>query len=118
MPQPAFCTGGLGTNASTIELLRGKAGMNVATVEIPTSVPFERTYVLPKIVSAIQILPPDEGERMRLGLITQLPEGAEIFVGGPGFSEKTLKVQCQGASYFVFLDDLELVRKSVAMMHV
>ncbi|HEY3938069.1 MAG TPA: hypothetical protein VGL97_11595 [Bryobacteraceae bacterium] len=92
--------------------------MNVDTVDTATSVPFERTYVLPKIISAIQILPPDDGERMRLGLITQLPEGAEISVGGPGFSEKTLKVECQGASYFVFVDDLEVVRRSVFMAHV
>jgi hypothetical protein len=92
--------------------------MNVVTVEIPTSVPFERNYVLPNSVSAIQILPPDEGERMRLGLITQLPEGAEIYVGGPGFSDKTLKVECQGASYFVFVDDLETVRRSVSMAHM
>ena len=92
--------------------------MNVDTVDTATSAPFERTYVLPKIVSAIQILPPEDGERMRLGLITQLPEGAEISVGGPGFSEKTLKVECQGASYFVFVDDLEVVRRSVFMAHV
>ena len=72
---------------------------------------FGRVYVLPKIVSAIQILPSDETGSMRLGLLTQLPEGAEIEIGGPGFNDSTIRVRCGTASYFVFLDDLELVRK-------
>jgi hypothetical protein len=76
-------------------------------MEIPGPIPVERAYTLPTSVSAIQILPADDGERTRLGLITQLPRGAEIQVAGPGFSDRTVSVRCCGASYFVFLDDLE-----------
>jgi hypothetical protein len=92
--------------------------MNVDTFELTaTSTPFERAYTLPKNVSAIQILPSEDGERTKLGLITQLPEGAELAVGGPGFSEETIKVRCGGAWYFVFADDLELIRKPLAVAH-
>jgi hypothetical protein len=77
-------------------------------------VPFASSYVLPNNVSAIQVVSAADGEPTRLGLITQLPEGAEIHVGGPGFSEETLKVTCQGAAYFIFLDDLQLGRKRAA----
>ena len=71
----------------------------------------ERIFVLPKIVSAIQILPSDESGSSRLGLLTQLPEGAEIEIGGPGFNDATLRVRCGNSFYYVFLDELELVRK-------
>ncbi len=92
--------------------------MNVDIFEFaPTSTLIERIYTLPKNVSAIQILPSDEGERTKLGLITQLPEGAELIIGGPGFSAGTVKVRCGGAWYFVFLDDLDLVRKPLAAAH-
>jgi len=77
----------------------------------------ERAYTLPNSVSAIQLLPAEDGEKTRLGLITHLPEGAEIEIGGPGFSDRTVCVRCCGASYFVFLDDLELVREQAAAAH-
>jgi hypothetical protein len=80
-------------------------------METSTPISLETAYTLPKSVSAIQILPSEDGERTRLGLITQLPAGAEIEIGGPGFSDRTISVRCFGASYFVFLDDLEAVRK-------
>ena len=87
-------------------------------MELPP-IPLERAYTLPKSVSAIQILPTEDGERTRLGLITQLPEGAEIEIGGPGFSDRTVSVRCSGASYFVFLDDLEAAaKKSMAAAHM
>ena len=76
-------------------------------MKIPGPIPIERAYTLSKSVSAIQILPSAEGEPTRLGLITQLPEGSEIEIGGPGFSDLTVAVRCWGASYFVFRDDLE-----------
>jgi hypothetical protein len=78
---------------------------------------FGRVYVLPKIVSAIPILPSDESGSTRLGLLTQLPEGAEIEVGGPGFNDRTLRVRCGAAAYYVFLDDLELVRKQAGVAY-
>jgi len=75
-----------------------------------TSLPFEETYTLIKSVSAIPIISAEDGSR-RLGLITQLPEGAQIEIGGPGFNDRTIKVRCGGSSYFIFLEDLEPTRK-------
>ena len=87
--------------------------MSVNTYVAEETTPFGRLYVLPRFVSAIQILPSDESGSKRLGLLTQLPEGAEIEIGGPGFNDQTLQVRCGTASYYVFLDDLELIRKHV-----
>jgi hypothetical protein len=84
------------------------------TLDLSAPVPSQKPFVLPKAVSAIQILRPEAGGRMELGLITQLPEGAEIKVGGPGFSEATFRIECQGASYFIFVDDLVTVKKAAA----
>lgn len=78
---------------------------------------FERTYNLTKNISAIQIFPSEDGERTKLGLITQLPRGAELTISGPGFSEGTIRVRCGAAWYFVFMDDLELVKKPMALAH-
>lgn len=88
--------------------------VEVFKMEFPPSIRLERAYTLPKSVSAIQILPSEDGQRTRLGLISQLPEGAEIEIGGPGFSDRTVCVRCSGASYFIFLDDLDAVRKQQA----
>lgn len=85
--------------------------MSLADSYVAAETPFGRVYVLPKIVSAIPILPSEQGGSTRLGLLTQLPEGAEIEIGGPGFNDRTLRVKCGTAAYYVFLDDLELVRK-------
>lgn len=85
--------------------------MNAFATSVAGGMPFGHLYVLPKIVSAIQILPSEESGSKRLGLLTQLPKGAEIEIGGPGFNDETLQVRCGSASYYVFLDDLELVRK-------
>jgi hypothetical protein len=86
-------------------------------MDIPPPISQERAYTLPQRVSAIQVLPTEDGERTRLGLITQLPEGAEIEISGPGFSDRTVSVRCSGASYFVFLEDLEATRKQMAVAH-
>ena len=85
--------------------------MKVEEAYVAADVPFGRVYVLPKMVSAIQILPSDESGSVRLGLLTQLPQGAEIEIGGAGFNDKTVRVRCGTAAYFVFLDDLDLVKK-------
>jgi hypothetical protein len=83
-------------------------------MEFPHPISMERAYTLPRSVPAIQILPTEDGERTRLGLITQLPQGAEIEMRGPGFSDRTVNVRCSGASYFVFLEDLEPAKKQMA----
>lgn len=85
--------------------------MKVEESYVAADAPFGRVYILPKMVSAIQILPSDESGAARLGLLTQLPQGAEIEIGGAGFNDKTIRVRCGNAGYFVFLDDLDLVRK-------
>ena len=102
-------TGGLNSNRLISE--SEVDGIQVEESYIAAGMPFGRVYVLPKIVSAIPILPSDESGSLRLGLLTQLPESAEIEIGGPGFNDSTIRVKCGAASYYVFLDDLELVRK-------
>jgi|1186.fasta_scaffold125128_3 hypothetical protein len=62
-------------------------------------------YTLKKKIAAIY-LAGDTGSR--LGLFTELPEGAQIDVCGCGFSETTIKVRCHGQLYFVFRQDLDL----------
>ncbi len=86
----------------------------VLSMEFPGPIPIERVVTLRNSVAAIQILPNEDGEPTRMGLITQLPEGAEIEIGGPGFSERTVSVRCFGASYFVFLDDLDALKYAAA----
>jgi len=85
--------------------------MNVDATYVAGETCFERLQVLPRIVSAIQIHPSDSCGAEQLGLITQLPKGAEIELGGPGFNDQTIQVRCGSASYYVFRDDLELDRK-------
>jgi hypothetical protein len=89
----------------------------VTRMEFPPPISLEKAYTLSKSVSAIQILPTEDGERTRLGLITRLPQGAEIEIGGPGFSDRTVSVRCSGASYFVFVEDLDIVNERAAMAH-
>lgn len=95
--------------------------MNAELLELPAALNYlDRAYTLPKNISAIQILASGHGEPTRMGLITQLPQGAEVSIGGPGFSEGTIKVRCGGAWYFVFMDDLDMVKKpaTAAMAHM
>lgn len=91
--------------------------MSIGQTHVAESVPFGRLYVLPRIVSAIQILPSEESGSTRLGLLTQLPQGAEIEIGGPGFDDRTLRVRCGSAAYYVFIDDLDLVRKQAGVAY-
>jgi hypothetical protein len=65
-----------------------------------------RRIMLPKQVSAIQVLPADNAPA-RLGLITQLPSGAVVDVCGDGFNERTAKVRYCDGYFFVFLQDLQ-----------
>ena len=87
--------------------------MNPEVLISNPSLPFDSAYTLSKNVSAIQILPEEDG-RSRLGLLTQLPEGAEVHLGGPGFNDRTIRVRSGGASYFIFLEDLESHKKPAA----
>lgn len=88
--------------------------MSVKEKYVASATPLNSIYVVPNNVSAIQVLPSEDNEVTRLGLLTQLPEGAELQIAGPGFNDLTLRVKCGSAFYYVFLDDLELVRKRTA----
>ena len=85
--------------------------------EVPSSsssVPLEKTYTLSRSVSAIQVAPGAEQSSAQLGLMTRLPEGAELDLRGPGFDDRTIRVRWAGQAYYVFLDDLAPQRKRVA----
>jgi hypothetical protein len=43
----------------------------------------------------------------RMGLLSQLPTGAELLICGEGFNERTAKVRCHEHYYFVFLQDIQ-----------
>ena len=88
--------------------------MKAEDLEHATAIPFQQSYTLHRNVSAIQILSIDGEQRSRLGLITQLPEGVQVEVGGPGFDDRTVKIRCGGTSYYVFLEDLDPQRKRAA----
>jgi hypothetical protein len=72
-----------------------------------------RTYTLTKEIPSMQVLPSANGG-MRLSPVSKLPRGAEIVACGPGFDTETLKVLYQGASYYVFISDLEEKRSAMA----
>ncbi len=74
----------------------------------------ERAQTLAKNIAAIQLLPPDGAGETRLGMITQLPTGAEVQICGEGFNERTVRVRWAGGYYFVFLQDLEVPRTHTA----
>jgi len=57
-------------------------------------------------VAAIQVLPPREDGRSRLGLLARLPAGAVLHICGDGFDERTAKVLVDGQYYFVFREEI------------
>lgn len=66
----------------------------------------QKVYGLTRNISAIESISDLDGN-MRLGMIVQLPEGAEVRVCGPGFNERTVKVCCEGRFYYIFMEDVE-----------
>ena len=101
----------LGTIASTTGNLRKLVALNSDVMSDTFGMPHEGTYTLSRNISAIQILSAERGEHSRLGLLTQLPEGAEVHLGGPGFDDRTVTVRSGASMYYVFLEDLEPQRK-------
>ena len=72
---------------------------------------------LSKNVAAIELQPTENG-KTQLGVISQLPKGAELEICGDGFNARTMKVHCRGRHYFVFLQDVrtrngDLIRRSI-----
>jgi hypothetical protein len=68
--------------------------------------PASPRYATTKRTAAIQVSDTEDG-RSRLGMMTHLPEGAQLDPCGDGFDDSTIKVRWQGCSYYVFVQDLE-----------
>ena len=66
----------------------------------------KKIYMLPRDISAIQVTP-DAKTGDKLGTISRLPGGTHVTVCGPGFNPQTIRVSSGGASYFIFLEDVE-----------
>lgn len=66
----------------------------------------QQSIILCKNISALAV-EADERGRQRCGLIEQLPTGSSVMLIGDGFNDRTVKVQCNGRCYFVFLQDIE-----------
>ena len=62
--------------------------------------------VLSKNTSAIQIIP-DGYDRIRMGTLLQLPQGARVEINGEGFDNRTVRIAWEGACYYAFREDLE-----------
>jgi hypothetical protein len=60
-------------------------------------------YRLQQKIAVIELLQRSE-ERLRLGNITFLPEGAEVEICGPGFNARTVRV-CSGDRYYFAFED-------------
>jgi hypothetical protein len=73
-----------------------------------------RVYCLSKNIAGIQVLPAVGVGEPRLGMITQLPQGAELELCGEGFNDRTIRVRWAEGFYFVFLQDLEIQRTKSA----
>lgn len=71
---------------------------------IVRSIPSPMT--LSKVIAAINIRETEDGHT-RMGLIAQLPQGAQLEICGEGFNERTVKVRWKNQFYFVFLQDVE-----------
>lgn len=66
-------------------------------------------YTLDRRISAIPLCSSESNNnRPTLGPVTQLPTGSQMQVCGEGFNDRTVKVRCNGAFFFVFVADLNL----------
>jgi hypothetical protein len=79
---------------------------NERAFENKTDEAVSRPIKLPKQVSAIQLLVGADAPA-RLGLIANLPSGAQVDLCGAGFNERTAKIRYGDRYYFVFLQDLQ-----------
>ncbi|HZS56017.1 MAG TPA: hypothetical protein VFA65_16560 [Bryobacteraceae bacterium] len=54
----------------------------------------------------------DASGKLRLGTLIKLPEEAEVEICGEGYNDRTTKVCWEGATYYVFSDDLRTGRSA------
>lgn len=73
----------------------------------------DTSYTLSNQIYGMQLLPFGNSS-VPLGPIIKIPVGARLDVCGSGFDERTVKVRCGDAYYFVFLQDLEVQRRPFA----
>jgi hypothetical protein len=66
----------------------------------------QHPIILSKDISAIAIEGTGRG-RPQHGAITRIPTGTELRIVGDGFNQRTVRVECNGSAYFVFLQDIE-----------
>lgn len=79
--------------------------LSSSSLFLQSGCPGQQARILPARISAIQVLPGQE----RHGLVTQLPQSADLEICGDGFNDRTVKVRWHDSFYFVFRDDLEIV---------
>jgi hypothetical protein len=67
---------------------------------------FQHPIILSRDISAIAIEQTEGGE-LRHGRLRRLASGTELRLVGNGFNHRTVRVECDGSAYFVFLQDFE-----------
>jgi hypothetical protein len=67
--------------------------------------PLAMQITVSRNIAAIQIERAEDGQE-KLGVISQLPQGAALDICGEGFNSRTVKVGWRGQHYFVFIQDL------------
>jgi hypothetical protein len=80
--------------------------MAYAFNKLPCSILEDDTCILSRTIAAIQTTA-YPANVSQLGVIVQLPSRVRLTFLGRGFNDRTVKVRCQQAVYFVFMDDLE-----------
>jgi hypothetical protein len=66
----------------------------------------QHPIILSKDITAVSILGTEDGTPP-YGRIEKLARGTKLMVLGDGFNDRSVKVQCNGRLYFVFLQDIE-----------
>ncbi len=82
--------------------------MNSAAACVSDGVSAPKARILPNKISGIQLLTTADAPG-RVGIITQLPQSAQLEVCGEGFDDRTVKVRWLNSFYFVFRQDLEIL---------
>ena len=81
---------------------------------IPDERAHGRIVSLVKCISAVQLVPKEDGRGAKLGLFSQLPAGIILEICGDGFTDRTVKVRANDLYYFVFKEDLEIAQAAGA----